>query len=337
MTSRICLVGEFEKDPDEAMRKTAQEYVAQLQSEFDVLPINASECFRPSNVRSIVAFDPDAIHFIPGPSIYSFAYTKFVGSLTDATVIHSAPHHGFHDLDGDIYYQSSHRLRKLIPALQPDKLLVQSPESKQFFEKHGVDCEYLFSGVSLDTHKPVSTDRKTELQEKYNLPVDEHLTLHVGSLKEWRNIPVLPDVIDESTQLVVVGSTATQEEKAVQRQLEAAGAIVIHEYIENIEEIYSAADLYVFPTQEQVACCDVPLTVLEAMATNLPVLTTTFGGLPVMFDEGDGLFFGDDPDQLSTKFDEARRVEEPNTREMVDPYSWSQAGEALATVYSRLS
>jgi len=71
--------------------------------------------------------------------------------------------------------------------------------------------------------------------------------------------------------------------------LKKYGFRIIDEYVPNIEEIYNLADCYVFPTFKRHNCIDMPLSVMEAMACNIPVISTKFGGLPKIFKEGNGL------------------------------------------------
>ncbi len=336
MTLRVCLVGEFEKEPTEAMRKTAQEYAKRLEDQCELLRINSRTAYKPSSLRAIRSFNPDIVHFIPGPSIFSLAYTKLAGVIGDAKVIHSAPLPAFYDVDDSLYYQFSYHARHLIPALKPDKILVQSERSYEFFSQYGIDCEYLFSGVDLETFKPVDAEQKAAYREKYGLPQDEHLSLHVGSLKRWRNVDKLSQIVGDDSQLVVIGSTATPEEQEMKRVLEASGAIVIHEYIEEIQEVYAAVDLYVFAVESAVACCDVPLSVLEAMATNRPVLTTEFGGLPAMFEASDGIIFGSTPDDLRSEFHNLSVQEKISTRTSVSKYGWDNAEKQLLSIYQKV-
>ena len=61
------------------------------------------------------------------------------------------------------------------------------------------------------------------------------------------------------------------------------------EYITHLEEIYALSDCYVFPTTDRRYCVEMPLSVLEAMSCNLPMLTTRFGALPGVFEEASGL------------------------------------------------
>ena len=58
------------------------------------------------------------------------------------------------------------------------------------------------------------------------------------------------------------------------------------------------SDCYVFPTVHKKACIETPLSVLEAMACNLPIVSTRFGALPTIFNEGSGLFFTENVEHI---------------------------------------
>jgi glycosyltransferase involved in cell wall biosynthesis len=112
--------------------------------------------------------------------------------------------------------------------------------------------------------------------------------------------------------------------------LESAGVIVRHEFIPRIEDYYRAADLYVFPVEHGSGAIEFPLSVLEAMACDLPVVTTPFGALPEYFTEGEGLcFVGDGRSVL-----QATRLvlEQPvRNRERVRSFSWDGVLDSLET------
>ena len=70
------------------------------------------------------------------------------------------------------------------------------------------------------------------------------------------------------------------------RDLEAAGVRVLRENLPAIHELYQLADVYLFPVQRADAAMEIPLSVLEAMAVNLPIITTPFGRLTELFEGG---------------------------------------------------
>ena len=88
-----------------------------------------------------------------------------------------------------------------------------------------------------------------------------------------------------------MASTSTPAETDLVRDLSAAGVVVVREVLPDIQELYQLADCYVFPVEHELACAEVPLSVLEALACGLPVVSTPFGGLPELLDDVQGVTF----------------------------------------------
>ena len=80
-----------------------------------------------------------------------------------------------------------------------------------------------------------------------------------------------------------------------------------------------------------------PLSVLEAMSCNLPVITTRFGALPRAFAEGNGLTFAESEDDLLRELQKVRDRLEPRTRDKVLPYGWDNVMDSLESIYGEIS
>jgi glycosyltransferase involved in cell wall biosynthesis len=76
---------------------------------------------------------------------------------------------------------------------------------------------------------------------------------------------------------------------------------------------------------------------MEAMACNLPVITTKFGGLPRIFEEDGGILYAEKQDDfyhlLKRVLNEDLTVE---TRKKVLPYSWERVSQELEKIYYEL-
>jgi glycosyltransferase involved in cell wall biosynthesis len=186
-------------------------------------------------------------------------------------------------------------------------------------------AEFLPMGVDAERFLPVDGSVKRMLRKKYGLPEDDRVVLHVGHLQPLRNLGWVVSVHETvGSTTIVVGGTAMGVDPEVRRLVADAGLHVMSDYLDHIEEIYQLADCYVFPVTDEGAAIGVPLSVLEAMACNLPVVTTPFGGFPQMCSEGEGLFFAGNPEEFVRAVQHALALppEAVRTRDKVLAYSW---------------
>lgn len=198
-------------------------------------------------------------------------------------------------------------------------------------ELRALGCRALLwtPGVDIGRFSPADGDEKQRLRYRYGVTPDAWVLLHVGHIKEERGVEILQDLQGDGVQVILVGSTSTIQNDTLAKRLQDAGILIIREYVSRIEEIYRLADCYLFLTTDDRSAIEVPLSVLEAMACNLPVITTRYGGLPALFSEGEGLFYLDDCGQLESKLRAARALARVATRAKVLPHDWPQAMRRL--------
>jgi glycosyltransferase involved in cell wall biosynthesis len=207
------------------------------------------------------------------------------------------------------------------------------------FRRLGFNTTFLPNGVDCQRFKPVLKHEKERLRDKYGIPREKYVILHVGPLTRGRDLGCFTELEAEDTQVIIVGRPSQQGDARVRRAMEESGCILWLDYLPNLEEVYALSDCYVFPTspKNRGASIEMPLSVLEAMSSNLPVITTKFGALPRVFDEGYGLVF------LSSSADLAARVRslkdgnlDVRTRLKVLPYSWTDILRVLEGTYERV-
>lgn len=216
----------------------------------------------------------------------------------------------------------------LLKSLRPDLMLVLSTSALETARGIGCKARRVPLGVDSEVFKPPGPGVKQKLRIKYGLP-DGKLMLHVGHISPGRNLEVLRGIADKATKILVVSSTATRRYPEVEAMLRSQEIILIDRYIEHIEEIYRLVDGYVFPTVSATDAIDIPLSVLEAMATNLPVATTPFGGLPDLFTPGEGLFMCSTEDELVAATGKMLDCETIATRDKVLGLSWATTAESV--------
>src|SRR5919197_2986042 len=226
--------------------------------------------------------------------------------------------------------------RRLIRRLGPDLTLVQSLATCHSLTRLGCPAAVLPSGVDLRAFAPVSRQEKQALRARYGLPPEAYVVLHVGHLTRQRNVLLLNRVRSElSCETVVVGSTSTPSgvDDDVTAALRAGGTHVIGRYMERIAELYQLADCYLFPVHATGGAIEAPLSVLEAMACDLPVVTTRFGFLRQAFSDGPEFTFADSDDGLLAAVSRLRETHEQLTpgqvRAQVQPFSWDAIARTL--------
>jgi glycosyltransferase involved in cell wall biosynthesis len=200
-------------------------------------------------------------------------------------------------------------------------------------------------GVDLATYRPVSPDRKLALRRQLGLPEREFILLHAGHLNRGRGVGDLLAVADLAAP-VLACSTSTAQDQVLANELRAKGVRVLTEYIPRIADLYAAADAYLFPVPPDPrgpSSIDAPLSVLEAAACGLPVVTTRFGALPSLWpDAGNGerpdqdLFYYDDIGSLRRAvacLQDGRTARQPGPRRLVEQFSWEKvAGQLLQSL-----
>jgi len=332
---RICIIGEHSGYLDEGLRNITHYLTKELSKHHQIMRLDTKKIFSLTFWRDIKNFEPQIIHYTSGPSIKSFIIVRILALGSNAKTIISAPHPTFSSFS-----------KKLIPLFKPDLILVQSYETAKMFTNFGCEIEFLPNGVDTKKFAPVSKNAKEKLREKYGIEKNKFVILHVGHLTKVRNLQIFNKIQSESNQIVIVASSRDKfylrfgryikVDKNLCRILKERGCKIWRSYFENVNEIYALSDCYIFPTIRGYSIL-LPLSVLEAMACNLPVITFKFGALPSVFNEGNGLIYVDDEDDFISLIEHIKNANmNVKTREKVLPYSWENVGKKVEEIYYRL-
>jgi len=217
--------------------------------------------------------------------------------------------------------QNAGGLDRLLSRLgRADLVLSPVRAVRDWIEGLGIDTGFIMPGFDERVFKPVNPDFRSRLRGKYDLPNDRYILLHVGHVKESRNLEVLLRYRDWGPDIQPV-IKAGEIDLSWARRLRMAGIIVIDEYLHDVHELYQASDAYLFPVIKPTGAVAFPLSVIEACACNLPVLTTRFGELPQMIREGNGFMYYDRSSEIGGKIASLRQSR-PDTAAKVREFSW---------------
>ena len=147
-------------------------------------------------------------------------------------------------------------------------ILVLNLRVKEFLMDRGIKeskIAFLPNGVDVNIFSPACQAEQCTLRRKYNLPEDRLLGLFVGRLVPKKGFAILMELKEiENFELVFVGGYAPK-----------GNARNDHHFLgcvsrEHIPEVFKMCDIFLLPSQGE----GFPVTVQEAMACGLPVITT---------------------------------------------------------------
>lgn len=278
-------------------------------------------------------FNPDLIIYVPraSASFTNFIFTKLLKwrwNIKASVLLVLQPNKfGF--------------LSKICVRLfKPDLILSSSKKNCNSLANLGCKAQFIPLWIDCQKFTPVSLETKRKLRHKYGVDSASYAILHIGHINNNRNLLLLKVLQSKGYQVLVLGSTSTPHDNVLLEELRASGIKIYTNYLENVEEMLQLSDCYIFPTFSETASISTPLSVLEAMACNLPVVSTRFGGLVDIFpDEEKGLLYAESEQDFLIKVNYLKEHAKDGiitTRELVEKYSVEKSGEELVKILEPL-
>ncbi|MFJ1704440.1 glycosyltransferase family 4 protein [Kitasatospora sp. NPDC088346] len=164
-----------------------------------------------------------------------------------------------------------------------------------FVRGHGARPEravHLANGVDCELFRPAGAAERARARARFGLPADRNLVLFVGRLVPKKGYDLLLAAHDpaDGYDLVLAGDGDAQA-LAGRPGVHHLGALPAAE----VAELYRACDVFALPSTAE----GFPLTVQEAMASGLPVVTTDDPGYaPYRLDDSRAMLVPRRPDAL---------------------------------------
>jgi O-antigen/teichoic acid export membrane protein/glycosyltransferase involved in cell wall biosynthesis len=222
------------------------------------------------------------------------------------------------------------RSRRVLRWLAPDLLLVPTGADCARARRAGVNAALVQSGVDLDRFRPALPGERAALRRRWSLAAEATVVLHVGHLRDGRNLerPLASLAAAGATVVLVASGRRGPESVRLRDALRAAGVRVLEGYQPRIEELYRLADCYVFTTESRGDAAALPLSVLEALASDVPVACPRFGALAERFEGAAGVSVVERPEEL-TAAALALAGGGARTRPLAEPFGWAAVTERL--------
>ena len=323
---KILLLGTITGNLDEGMKNSAFHLYQELSKIHKILIIEPRKILSRGQFVKIFNFSPEIVHYLHGPTIRSLIITKILGWCLRVKTIISATQPNL----GGLGYS-------FLRLYKPDCFIVQSPQVEKQFNDLGCRTHFISNGVDLDKFIQVSLERKKELRKQYGVDENVFIALHIGPVRKNRNLDPLTKLQKNfKGQVIIAGSTSVNHDPEVVQELEQAGCKVWVKFFAKVEELYQLADCYLFPVTSTNGVIQFPLSVLEAMSCGIPVISTPFGALPQLFQNGDGIYFIYDFNDLPEMIEKVKncKVQRSNS---ITSYSWSLIAKQISDIYKKLN
>ena len=146
-------------------------------------------------------------------------------------------------------------------------------------------------GVGIDTEAfAASSVDVSEKRREIGVPEGARLLLSVGEINANKNHRTVLEAVkrlgDESIHYAIAGKGALMDElKALADELGIGHRVHLLGYREDVRELYHASDVFVHPSYRE----GLPVSVMEAMASGLPVVASRIRGNVDLVKEGGGI------------------------------------------------
>jgi len=324
---KILLLGIDSNIMDEGAQNVATNLARALGQTDELLVIHQRKAWAPANLAKAMSFRPDIILSIHGPSpktVLLLALLRLLCGMPKVVVIGAQP-------------SDNPLMLKLLRIFKPALLFAQSRKWHDAFKNAGLNVFMLPNGVDIVKFSARDDQSATHaLRQQLGIQEGCKILLHIGPINRNRNHELLMRIQSETPwQVLVIGSTTAPFVQDLAERLKQAGVSIHATYFPDISQVYALADAYIFPVMDETGSIEFPLTVLEAMACDRPVVTYPFKGLPDFLPASESLQYFHSFEELSGLLPEL--AGKRGNRAVAEGLSWTRVAEQFrARVKSEL-
>lgn len=168
------------------------------------------------------------------------------------------------------------------------------------------------------------------IRKELGIPLDAKVVLSVGEVNKNKNhkvgIEALAKLRDKNTYYVICGRGPLMEaHKELAQSLGVGDRVVLTGYRTDVADFYKMADVFLFPSFRE----GLPVAVMEAMASGLPVVATRIRGSSDLVQQGD-LFEPTDVDGIAKAIE---TLQQGNAKHETAVFDIHKVMESMKTIY----
>lgn len=219
-----------------------------------------------------------------------------------------------HTLHGAMFDQGRRAWLRHMAAKLADAHVAVSQPTADFMLKHNEvpssKLHVVLNGIDLSRFRPDSVARR-RIRTELGIPQNAWVAGAVGRLSQVKNHALLlraaaaAEVLSDNGRLLLVGDGPEAASlRALAEELGISDRVVFAGERHDVPELLSASDVFVLSSTSE----GLPLSMVEAMATGLPVVSTAVGGIPALIADGETGFLvpSDDVGTLAAKLAELK-------------------------------
>jgi len=208
--------------------------------------------------------------------------------------------------------------------------------------------EVIYNGIDPQLFRTVNENSRTKAREQLDLSPEDRVVMQVARFHPVKDhetaVRALAHLMDQDKQAVAVFVGDGRERKAIQKlagELGIAASCRFFGVRDDVHQLLPAADVFLLSSLSE----GISVTLLEAMATGLPICTTEVGGNPeVVLDGQTGLLsprsdaqqLGENLAQVLSDPEQARVMGALGRERVEQQFHQNQMHQRYAEIYSEM-
>jgi len=251
--------------------------------------------------KLIKSYSPDVLH----THLYALKYALFASFGTKKKIIHTIHNIASKEAEGTNKWINSIAYKlKIAKPISISKKIQETVIQEYSITKD--DTPIIYNGIDLSKFTPVNS-------YAIHCPVQ---IVHVGRFQYQKNHECIVDavnyLIDKNFIITCIGDGEKRDEivtKIEERKVNAFFALV--GLSNHVEEYLQNSDIFILPSRWE----GLPISILEAMATGLPIIASDVGGVSdIIKHEENGILINPNPIELANALTKLINDEELRTR-----------------------
>lgn len=205
----------------------------------------------------------------------------------------------------DLYLSVSNRIREILimDGIDPAKVVT------------------VYSGIDLGVSK--KTSDVSYLRKEFNLSKDELIIGNIAALVDHKDQKTLLNALskvetDKKYKVLIVGEGELRKElERLASEKKLLDKVIFTGFRTDISELLSLFDIFTLTSKEE----GLGTSVLDAMASGLPIVATNGGGIAEMLTEGKGAFVSPVGDVIALASSYKTLLEDPKVRKSMGAFN----------------